>query len=58
MHMAKMEFKVMAEEVLRRMPDYALTSDELVVTSGSAWQIRTLPIRFTPGVRELLPEAI
>jgi cytochrome P450 len=52
MHMAKMEFKVMAEEVLRRLPDYELTTDELVVTAGSAWQIRTLPIRFTPGVRE------
>lgn len=53
-HMARMEFKVMMEEVFRRLPDFELAADpdDLVITAGATWQIRTLPLRFSPGVRE------
>jgi cytochrome P450 len=52
LHMARMEFKVMLEEVLRRMPDYAIGEGEILTNAGAAWQMRSMPIVFTPGVRE------
>lgn len=55
MHLARLQFKVTMEEVLRRMPDYELSSeDDVVITAGPAWQVRVLPLRFTPGEREVV----
>jgi cytochrome P450 len=52
MHLARMQFKVMMEEIFRRFPDYEVTTDEPVITGGATWQVRTLPLRFAPGDRE------
>jgi cytochrome P450 len=53
MHLARLQFKVTMEELLRRVPDYDVTADEdVVITAGPAWQVRVLPLRFEARERE------
>jgi cytochrome P450 len=53
MHLARLQFKVTMEELLRRIPDYDVTADEdVVITAGPAWQVRVLPLRFEARERE------
>lgn len=52
MHLARLQFRVLMEEILRRIPDYRVTIDRPVITGGAAWQVRTLPLAFAPGARE------
>jgi cytochrome P450 len=58
MHLARLQFKVTMEELLRRIPDYDIADDaDVVITAGPAWQVRALPLRFTAGAREAAPSA-
>lgn len=55
MHLARLELRVVIQEVLRRMPDYRIDEDaasqypDVGIVAG--WQ--TIPVTFTPGPREL-----
>ena len=49
---ARLELRVLFEEVLRRMPDLALAGEPERLVSSWANAHTTLPIRFTPGPRE------
>lgn len=50
-HLARMEARIMFEEVLRRMPDYTV-GDAVWTESSFVRGISSLPARFTPGKRE------
>jgi cytochrome P450 len=55
LHLARTEFQYVMREVLRRMPDYRVQEDELVVSArqseNSGWM--QAPAAFTPGPRVL-----
>jgi cytochrome P450 len=51
-HVARLEMRVILEEVLRRLPDYELRADAPVKRAGGVTRmIHSLPVRFTPGPR-------
>jgi len=49
---ARLELKVIFEEVLRRMPDIELAGPPVRVPSTWTHSLTRLPVRFTPGDRE------
>jgi cytochrome P450 len=49
MHLARIEVRVVLEELLRRLPDYEVVTDEVVRGKGVTRQIYNLPVRFSPG---------
>ena len=52
-HIARLEMKVLLEELLRRLPDFSLQEDAGVEWSkGQVQGVVNVPIRFTPGPRE------
>jgi cytochrome P450 len=51
-HHARVMYRVMMEEILRRIPDYTIDGPvQRFHDSGDVYAIRNLPIRFTPGPR-------
>jgi cytochrome P450 len=52
-HIARLEMKVLLEELLRRLPDFSLQDGAGVEWSkGQVQGVVNVPIRFTPGPRE------
>lgn len=50
-HLARLELRVVLEEVLRRMPDYDVGPGTVQRQPGIIRTITTLPVTFTPGPR-------
>ena len=50
-YLARLEVKVALEQMLRRMPDWALSGEPERVHSSFVRGLKSLPIRFTPGKR-------
>jgi cytochrome P450 len=52
--LARMEMRVVLEELIRRIPDLTVEAaePEYVFSGGDYAHIRTLPVRFSPGVPE------
>jgi cytochrome P450 len=51
-HHARVMFRVMLQEILRRMPDYTVSGDVVrFKDAGDVYAIRSLPITFSPGPR-------
>ena len=52
-HIARLEMKVLLEELLRRLPDFELQEGaEVEWSKGQVQGVVKVPIRFTPGSRE------
>jgi cytochrome P450 len=52
-HHARIMFQVMLSEVLRRLPDFTISGDIVrFKDAGDVYAIRSLPVTFTPGMRE------
>ena len=52
-HIARIELRVLLEELLRRIPDFELQQDaEVEWSKGQVQGVVKVPIRFTPGPRE------
>lgn len=49
MHIARLELRVLLEELLARIPDYEVDLDRVQRLPGITRQIVSLPVRFTPG---------
>jgi cytochrome P450 len=49
--LARLEIKVTIEEVLDRLPDLELASDDIRYASGITRGPLSVPLRFTPVVR-------
>jgi cytochrome P450 len=54
-NLARLEFQVGLEQVLARMPDYALASDTEAAFHGNSVTrgVRRIPVTFTPGSQEV-----
>ena len=54
LNVARMEIRVMLEEIFRRLPDFQLVEDQLAFAPDVAiiYGYKSVPIRFTPGRRE------
>ncbi len=52
--LARLEIKVLLEETLRRFPDIEVAGDPAQAQSLFLNQLKTLPVRFTPGPKETL----
>jgi cytochrome P450 len=52
-HLARLEVKVMLQQILRRLPDYTVDESKLELHHdvGIAYGYEAVPIRFTPGER-------
>jgi cytochrome P450 len=50
-HLARLEVKVMIEQLLRRLPDYDVDESELTIHPdvGVSYGYEAVPLRFTPG---------
>jgi len=58
MHLARLEARVMLEELLPRIPDFRVTEGaKPQLTAGHNWGVRSLPVTFTPGPRRALVSA-
>lgn len=57
-HTARMEIRVMLEEIFRRIPDFQLIEEGLVFAPDVAviYGYKAVPVTFTPGRRELAPD--
>jgi cytochrome P450 len=54
-HHARVMFRVMLSEILRRMPDFAIAGPVVrFEDAGDVYAIRNLPVTFTPGPRSIL----
>lgn len=51
MHLARLEVRVLLEEVLSRLPDYRVDEPAVVRGAGITRMIHSLPASFTPGER-------
>jgi cytochrome P450 len=51
MHLARIEVRVVLEELLARMPDYRVVRDGVARGPGVTRQVYHLPVTFTPGAR-------
>jgi len=51
-HLAKVELRVLLEEVLRRLPDYVVKDQQIERYPGPNRGMSRLPVTFTPGRRE------
>lgn len=51
--LARLELRVIFEELARRIPDLRLDGDAEWLPSSWAHQVKSLPVAFTPGAREL-----
>jgi len=51
MHLARLEVRVLLEEVLGRLPDYRVAEQGIVRGSGITRMIHSLPATFSPGER-------
>ena len=49
MHLARLELRILLEEVLQRMPDYLVRHDDVLRVGGITRMVCSLPVRFTPG---------
>jgi len=58
LHVARMEIRVMLEEILRRLPDFQLDEEGLAFAPDVAiiYGYKAVPIRFSPGRRERAPD--
>jgi cytochrome P450 len=54
MHMARLELRVILEEVLRRLPDYTFdgTPPDPLLKGGHMWSLPYLNLVFAPGIKE------
>lgn len=50
-HLARIELRVVLEELLTRLPDYAVLRGEFVRGPGVTRQVSSLPVTFSPGPR-------
>ena len=50
--LARLELRVIFEEITRRMPDLALDGEVTRLPSSWAQGLTSMPVRFTPGARE------
>lgn len=55
--LARLELRVLFEELLRRMPDMTITGPVTRLTSNFSNELTSMPVRFTPGVREPVKES-
>ena len=47
-------FRVMLEEVLDRLPDFAVAGEvERYADAGDVYAVKHLPVAFTPGARSI-----
>lgn len=53
MHLARIEVRVVLEEILARIPNYRVVKDGVVRGAGVTRQVYHLPVTFTPGSRIL-----
>jgi cytochrome P450 len=51
-HLARMELRVVLREWHRRIPEYRLRADHVLMYSPALREIRHLPLEFTPGRRD------
>lgn len=51
MHLARIEVRVVLEELLARLPDYRVVRAEVIRGPGVTRQVYNLPVTFTPGSR-------
>jgi cytochrome P450 len=51
-HLARMELRVVLREWHRRIPEYRLRAEHVLMYSPALREIRHLPLEFTPGRRE------
>jgi hypothetical protein len=49
--LARLQMRVLLEEVLTRLPDYRIDMDGVVRTFGTTRGVQKLPVTFTPGPR-------
>lgn len=51
MHLARLELRVVLEQLMRRLPDYRLTAkpEGPRLAGGLMWGFESLPVAFTPG---------
>jgi cytochrome P450 len=54
-HLARFELRIALEELHRRIPDYAVPAGAELSYSPGIREIESLPLLFTPGVREGVP---
>jgi cytochrome P450 len=55
-HIARMMFQEMMSEILERLPDFELAGQIVRFdNAGNVYAACSLPIRFTPGARKLIP---
>ena len=50
-HLARLELKILLEELLARIPDMQVDHENVVRTGGLTRQVSHLPVTFTPGPR-------
>ncbi|MGO9154776.1 cytochrome P450 [Mycobacterium sp.] len=56
-HLARMMFQEMVQEILERLPDFALNGTPVrFEDAGEVHALRSLPIKFTPGERMSVPQ--
>ena len=51
-HLARLQLRIVLEEIFRRMPDLTVVREDVVRVGGVTRQVHRLPVRFTPGTRE------
>jgi cytochrome P450 len=56
-HLARLELRIMVEEVLRYLPDYRIDTESIVRYAGVTRGISSLPCRFTPRPASVLAGA-
>lgn len=53
-HMARMIFQVLLEQILQRLPDFALAGEPArFEDAGEVYALRTFPVTFTPAMRAM-----
>lgn len=55
MHLARLQLRIMLEELLRRIPDFTVVHEGVVRVGGLTRQVHSLPVRFSAGSRRGLP---
>lgn len=56
LHLARLQLRVMLEELFSRLPDYEVIRDDVQRVGGITRQVHSLPVRFTPGPRKATTE--
>jgi cytochrome P450 len=51
MHLAKLQLRILFEEVFTRLPDFVVTEASVRRKEGLVRNVASLPVTFTPGTR-------